>query len=86
MYSIAASIDLQFPYFISEGDSLIIDENMELLNGDLVLLQSADKKEVSFYSDLMTVKEGVTAHVIRTVSKPIKDSDRASRLKRVGAI
>ena len=84
MYCITASKDLQFPYFISEGDSLIIDEDMELLSGDLVLLQLADKKEVSFYSDFMTVNEGVTAHLIKSVSKPCKDSDRALRLQRCG--
>ncbi len=84
MYYIIASTDLHFPHFIKENDCLIIDEDMELLNGDLVLLQSAGRKEVTFYSDLMAVKEGVTAHVIRTVSKPTKDSDRASRLQRVG--
>ena len=84
MYCITASVGLIFPYFIEDGDSLIIDEDMELLNGDLVLLQSGDRKEVSFYSDLMSVKEGVTAHVIRTVSKPCKDSDRVVRLQKVG--
>lgn len=84
MYCITASVGLIFPYFIEEGDTLIIDETMPLLNGDLVLLQSANRKEVSFYSDLMAIKESVTAHVIRTVSKPTKDSDRALRLQRVG--
>jgi len=84
MYSISASIDLQFPYFIDEGDTLIIDPSLPLLNGDLIYLQSADKREVSFYSDLMTVNEGVAAHVIETVSKPCKDSDRALRLQRCG--
>jgi hypothetical protein len=84
MYCITASIDLQFPYFIDEGDTLIIDETLPLLNGDLVYLQSADKKEVGFYSNLMTVNEGVTAHVITSVSKPCKDDDRALRLQRCG--
>lgn len=84
MYCITASVGLIFPHFIEEGDTLIIDETMPLLNGDLVLLQSANRKEVSFYSDLMAIKESVTAHVIRTVSKPAKDSDRALRLQRVG--
>lgn len=84
MYCITASVGLIFPYFIEEGDTLIIDETMSLLNGDLVLLQSADRKEVNFYSDLMAIKEGVLCHTIRTVSKPTKDSDRALRLQRVG--
>ena len=30
--------DLHLPYFIEEGDNLIIDETMSPLNGDLVLL------------------------------------------------
>lgn len=38
MYSIIATTDLQFPYFINEGDDLIIDETMPPLNGDLILL------------------------------------------------
>lgn len=76
MYCITASVGLIFPYFIEEGDNIIIDETMPLLNGDLVLLQSADRKEVNFNSDLMAIKGGVTAHVIRTVTKPCKDSDR----------
>ena len=84
MYCITASIDLQFPYFIDEGDTLIVDETLPLLNGDLVLLQSADKKEVSFYCDLMTVNQGVSCHAITTVSKPCKDEDRALRLQRCG--
>jgi len=84
MYCITASINLQFPYFISEGDTLIIDETLPLLNGDLIYLESANKKEVSFYSDLMSINKGVTAHVITTVSKPCKDEDRALRLQRCG--
>ena len=84
MYCIIASTDLHFPYFIEEGDNLIIDETMSPLNGDLVLLQSADRKEVNFFSDLMAIKEGVLCHTIRSVSKPVKDSDRALRLQRVG--
>jgi len=82
MYCITASINLQFPYFISEGDSLIIDETLPLLNGDLIYLESANKKEVSFYSDLMSINKGVSCHVIRSVSKPCKDEDRALRLQR----
>jgi len=84
MYSIIASINLQFPYFINEGDTLVIDETLPLLNGDLIYLKSANKEEVSFYSDLMSINEGVTAHVIETVSKPCKDEDRALRLQRCG--
>ena len=84
MYCITASNNLEFPYFVNEGDTLVIDETMPLLNGDLIYLQSADKKEVSFYSDLMSLNEAVTAHVTTSVSKPMRDSARASRLQRCG--
>lgn len=84
MYCINASIDLQFLDIISKEDSLIIDEDMPVLDGDLVLLRSCEKKSVAMFSDLMTVNEGVSCHVIISVNKPCKDSDRALRLQRCG--
>ncbi|MBV5278869.1 MAG: hypothetical protein J0647_07545 [Campylobacteraceae bacterium] len=84
MYFITASIDLQFLDIIKENDSLIIDEDMPVLDGDLVLLQSGGKKGVAMFSDLMTINEGVSCHVIHSVNKPCKDSDRALRLQKCG--
>ena len=69
MYKVIATDDLYFPQFINDGDCLIIDENAEVLVGDLLYLQSEDKISINFHHDLMQLKEGVTAHVIVEVKR-----------------
>lgn len=89
MYCVPVSTDLLFcPIPINLGDDLIIDENMPMMDGDLILLQWDNKKMVTSYFDCMTIKEGVTAHVVYSVNKNVKDDEatRHARLKRVGAL
>ena len=88
MYCITVTDVLEFNEdtisFIHKGDNITMCEELTLSNGDLVYFQSANKNGVGVYSDFMVLKEGVTAHAIVNINRPIKDSDRASRLQRVG--
>ena len=86
MYCVEAVMGLIFPPFVEEGDFLTMDENMEVLDGDLIYLQSSSKTSVGFYNGLMLLGEGVTAHVIVNINRPIKDDEatRQARLKRCG--
>ena len=88
MYCVEAVMGLVFPPFIEKGDFLTMDENMEVLDGDLIYLQSSSRTSVGFYNDLMQLKEGVTAHAIVNINRPIKDDEatRQARLKRVGVL
>ena len=72
--------------FIYKGDNITMCEDVALGDGDLVYFQSQNKTGMGVYSDFMQLKEGVTAHAIVNINRPIKDDEatRQARLKRCG--
>lgn len=90
MYCVTVTEALQFTEdyisFIYKGDNITMCEDIELSDGDLVYFQSENKTGVGVYSDFMQLKEGVTAHAIVNINRPIKDDEatRQARLKRCG--
>jgi len=90
MYCVTVTEDLEFTEdyisFIYKGDNLTMCEDLELGDGDLVYFQSQNKTGIGVYSDFMQLKEGVTAHAIVNINRPIKDDEatRQARLKRCG--
>lgn len=90
MYCVTVTEDLEFTEdyisFIYKGDNITMCEDLELSDGDLIYLQSPTKTGIGVYSDFMQLKEGVTAHAIVNINRPIKDDEatRQARLKRCG--
>lgn len=90
MYCVTVTEDLEFTEdyisFIYKGDNLTMCEDVKLGDGDLVYFQSQNKTGIGVYSDFMVLKEGVTAHAIVNINRPIKDDEatRQARLKRCG--
>lgn len=90
MYCVTVTEDLEFTEdyisFIYKGDNLTMCEELPPEDGDLVYFQSPTKTGIGVYSDFMQLKEGVTAHAIVNINRPIKDDEatRQARLKRCG--